>query len=247
MRKSLSSVAVACAVILAAPSSDADLREGYEAFADGRYEQAYEELLPLAGRNNPIAAYYLGIMYLDGAGVARDAQAGVLWLTRAAERGHTAAQLRLALVYERGDGIVQDYQLASQWMTAAAEGGNADAHYYLGRYYRDGRGLVQSDALAHEWIYRSVEYDISHDRFLDALLYLGAASEWGRGQRQDLVDAYKWFALASGYSVDDARMHEEAGRAMDALSIRMSATQLAEAQRRAEAWRRDKQAMVANR
>jgi hypothetical protein len=43
--------------------------------------------------------------------------------------------------------------------------------------------------------------------------------------------------------MNDARMHDEAGRAMDALRIRMSAAQLDAAGRRAQTWQDDKQQM----
>jgi len=238
MHRALMHILLAFWVGLASVPATAGLSEGYVAFTAGDYQIALDELLPLAGRNDSIAAYYVGLMYLEGKGVRPDTRVGIVWLTRAAERGHVAAQFRLAVAYD-GSGTRQDYQLAAQWMLAAAEGGHADAQYYLGQYYRDGKGVVQSDQRAYEWIHRSVEYGRTHDRFLDALLYLGAVSEWGRGRRQDLVAAYKWFALAASYSLDDFRIHDEAGRAMDALSLRMSPSQLAQAQRLAEAWRRD--------
>jgi uncharacterized protein len=223
----------------------AELAEGYAAYQSRDFERAVAAFLPLADRADPIAAYYLGVMHFEGRGVARDAAAGIRWLTRAAEGGHTAAQLRLAAAYEAGDSVAQDYRAAARWMREAAYGGNADAQYFLGRFHRDGRGIVQDDREAYEWIHRSVEYGLSHDKVLEALLYLGAAHEWGRGVRQDLVEAYKWYSLAASHSTDDVRSYAEAGRAMDALRLRMSTGQIAEAGRRAQAWRDGKLEMYA--
>ena len=220
----------------------AGIVEGERAFLAGDYEFAASELLPLVA-GNVLAAYYLGVMNLDTQWTKRNAELGTQWLTIAAHRGHTGAQRRLALAYEHGDVVERDYRVAAQWMLEAARGGNADAQYYVGRYYRNGQGVIQDDAQAVEWIHRSVEYDISHDRLLDALLYLGAAYEWGRGRAQNLTEAYKWFSLASSYSTDDATMRDEAALALDALRIRMSPTQLAEAGERAEAWRMEKEQM----
>jgi TPR repeat protein len=220
----------------------ADIVRGDQAFAAGEFERAYVELLPI-GHSNPLAAYYLGVMYMDGLGVAASTEFGIRWLTLAATRGHTAAQLRLALAYQDGDGVQRDYTTAAQWMTESAFGGNADAQYFLGQYYRDGLGVVQDDRMAFEWVNRSVEYGSSHERLLDALLYLGSACEWGRGLRQDLTEAYKWYSLASGYSTNDMSMRNEAARALGALRIRMNASQLAAATQRAQEWRDAKQKM----
>jgi TPR repeat protein len=224
--------------------SFAGLSEGHRAFARGDYEEALRELLPVA-EQDLIAAYYVGLIHFDGLGVARNPQSGAAWLMRSAEQGHTGAQLALALAYERGEGVEQDYRLAARWMLAAAEGGNADAQYYLGLYYREGQGVVQNDERAYEWIQRSVDYGVSHESFRDALMYLGSAAEWGRGIRYDLVPAYTWFALAASYSIDDVRIHDEAGRAMEVLALRMSGGELAEARRQADAWKEEKEAMEA--
>ena len=229
---------------LATVPSFAGLSEGHRAFARGDYEGALLELLPIA-EQDLIAAYYVGVIHFDGLGVARNPQSGAAWLMRSAEQGHTGAQLALALAYERGDGVEPDYRLAAQGMLRSAEGGNADAQYYLGLYYREGQSVVQNDERAYEWIHRSVEYGVSQVTLLDALMYLGSAAEWGRGLRYDLVAAYKWFALAASYSIDDVRIHDEAGRAMEVVALRMSVGELAEARRQADAWKQEKEAAAA--
>lgn len=226
---------------LAAPAlAAAGLREGYDAYQLGQYDRALQEFRPLAARNDVVASYYLGVMLLEGRGVTSSVAEGLRWLRTAADGGHTVAQLKVAELYEAGGLVARDYRTAAQWMQESAYGGNPDAQYYLGMYYRLGQGVVQDDALAYEWVHRSVEHDLSHVTVLDALLYLGAANEWGRGRRQDLVEAYKWYSLAAGYSPDDVRMYTEASRAMDALSLRINAGEMAEAGRRARAWREEK-------
>lgn len=237
MRALYLTISLVVAAAWAEPGFAAELSLGYEAFTDGDYDSAWDELLPLAGQGNHIAAYYVGIMYLEGRGTAKDVEKAVGWLTRAAERGHVAAQLQLAQIYEAGTLGEEDFRLAAKWMQAAAEGGDADAQYYLGRYYAEGIGVVTNPALAYEWIHRSVEYGDSNARFLDALLYLGSAFEWGRGLRQDLVESYKWFALAESYSVNEENIHVEASRALGALALRLSAADRTEAEDRAVAWR----------
>ena len=224
---------VAVATLLQAPVATAGLAEGYEAYLRGEYEIARTELLAAAQAGDYNASYYLGLLYWDGNGVDRDIDTAVIWLSDAATRGHTDAQLTIALAYDSGRELEQNYHLGAGWMTEAARGGNSDAQYLLGTYYRDGRGVVRNYREAYAWIERSVMGDRSNAYFLDALLSLGAAREWGRGLPQDLVESYKWYAVAAGYSAGKARIFDRAGRAMDALSTRMTGAQIVEAQRRA--------------
>ncbi len=225
---------MAVATLLQIPVVSAGLAEGYQAYARGEYEIAYPELLAAAQAGDYNAGYYLGLLYWDGHGVERDVDTAVVWLNDAAARGHTGAQLMIALAYESGQRVEQNYHLGAEWMSEAARGGNPDAQYLLGTYYRDGRGVVQNYREAYAWIERSVTGDRSNAFFLDALLSLGAAREWGRGLPQDLIESYKWYAVAAGYSAGKVRIFDRAGRAMDALSTRMTAREIAEAQRRAD-------------
>ncbi len=224
-------------LVLITPDALAGLTEGYAAYERGEFESAYAELLPVAEAGDANAAYYLSLMYREGRGVERSFGNAQVWLYEAAVRGHTEAQLTIALTYERGQGVQQDYHLGAEWMRKSALGGNADAQYLLGVRYRDGRGVVQDHREALRWMERSVAGDRLNSLFLDSLLFLGAAREWGRGASQDLVEAYKWYTLAAGYSTNDARIYDNAVRSMDALTTRMAAASIAEAQRRAETWR----------
>jgi TPR repeat protein len=249
MRLLQSSVALLGAL---AGAAHADLATGSRAFEAGDYRVALENLLPLAGEQNATAAYYVGLAYWEGKGVPRDPGQAVTWAKIAAERDHVGAQVLLAIAYEYGTGVPQDYRLAAHWMRVAAAAGSVTAQYYLGHYYRNGIGVVQSDRDAYEWIRRSIEidggragaYEASQGHLLEALLDLGAAAEWGRGMRQDLVAAYTWYLLASSYSIDDYRTHREAGRAMDAIAIRMSSGEIAEARREAQEWRTARESLA---
>ncbi len=230
-------VCTAVLVAQGAPYAYAGLAEGYAAYERGDFEMAHAELLPVAEAGDANAAYYVSLMYSEGRGVERSFGDAQVWLYDAATRGHTEAQLTVALAYERGLGVQQDYHLGAEWMMKAARGGNADAQHLLGVRYRDGRGVVQDHREALRWIERSVSGDRRNSLFLDSLLFLGSAREWGRGAPQDLVEAYKWYTLAAGYSSNDVRIYDDAVRSMDALTTRMTPASLAEAQRRAEAWR----------
>lgn len=65
----------------------------------------------------------------------------------------------------------------------------------------------------------------------DAQYLLGRLYAAGNGVIQDYVEAHKWFNLAASGG------HRQAAQARDDIADRMTATQIAEAQRRASGWR----------
>lgn len=219
-----------------AQATDQEFLDAYKATILRDYEVAHKQLLPLAEAGHAAAAYHLSQLYWDGHGVKRNASTAIFWLKLAARGNYAQAQLELAIVYESGIGLTADYREAAEWMSKAAAAGIPDAEFFLGHYYREGKGLVQDDAQAYTWVRRSVERGAGHYHFLDGLFYLGAAHEWARGVPQDLVEAYKWFALAAAYSRSASEQHIEAGRAMGALSTRISRSEINAAHRLAEEW-----------
>ena len=85
-------------------------------------------LRPLAETaHHPYAQYYLGIMYLNGQGVAPDPKEAGRWLTSAAEQGVAQAQYRLGQLYAKGQGVSKDMEIAYAWFGVAAHLGNTQA------------------------------------------------------------------------------------------------------------------------
>ena len=80
---------------LAALGARAGVDEGLTAYARGDFAAALQELTPAANGGNANAQFMLGMMYLDGRGVAQDDAAAARWLRRAADQGHPSAQGRL--------------------------------------------------------------------------------------------------------------------------------------------------------
>ncbi|MDT8364542.1 MAG: tetratricopeptide repeat protein [Nitrosomonas sp.] len=78
------------------------------------------------------AQFNLGLLYLNGEGVAQNTATAVEWFTRAAEQGNVDAQNNLGVIYLTGEGeIPQDRDMAIQWFKNAAEQGNEDAKQNL--------------------------------------------------------------------------------------------------------------------
>src|ERR1022692_771398 len=99
------------------------------------------------------AQFNLGLMYVNGQGVAKDEKTAVLWYTKAAEQGYAKAQDNLGWMYDTGRGVAKDEKTAVLWYTKAAKQGYADAQFNLGAMYADGRGVTQDIVSAHMWFY----------------------------------------------------------------------------------------------
>ena len=74
-----------------------------------------------------------------------------MYLTAAAEKGHSAAQYELGELYAKGLGVKQSDDLAKKWITASAEQGYASAQYRLGMMYLKGLGVTASGKSAAIW------------------------------------------------------------------------------------------------
>jgi TPR repeat protein len=89
------------------------------------YATALREWRPLAQQGDAEAQYSLGVLYLEGRGVAqgipRDDAEGVKWLRKAADQGHATAQKYLGDLYEEGVGVAKNLAEAHRWFAKAVE------------------------------------------------------------------------------------------------------------------------------
>ena len=76
---------------------------------------------------------------------------------KAADLGHSEAQLMLGMCYFNGDGIKRDYDEAVKWFRKAADQGNALAQYNLGVCYINGIGVNKDPAEAVKWYRKAAE------------------------------------------------------------------------------------------
>lgn len=97
------------------------------------YEKAIKWLTRAAapGSDEAYAQYYLGWMYLNGAGVNRDPAATAQWWQKAAVQGERQAQSGLGALYWDGVGVARDPAAAEKWWRAAAAQGDEYAQRNL--------------------------------------------------------------------------------------------------------------------
>ena len=114
--------------------------------------------------------------------------------------GSAVAQYRLAAFYERGWGAAADLERARVWYARAAEQGNVKAMHNLGVLTAaGGKGDL---AAAAGWFAKAAEFGLP-----DSQINLAILHQNGLGLPQDLVQAYKWLAIAARAGDRDAWPH----------------------------------------
>lgn len=104
-----------------------------------------------ANNNDPTAQYYLGQMYRQGNGVAKNMANAVHWYHQAAEQGNVLAQYNLGWMYDVGDEIEPNVEKMLKWYRQAAEKGNQHAAFNLGARYYSGDGVTKDFIKTYYW------------------------------------------------------------------------------------------------
>jgi TPR repeat protein len=117
--------------------------------APANLPRAFQLFSGAAKAGDPLAAYYLGMMYKNGMAVARDGKAAAQWLQFAANRQMPAAMFALANLYLSGDGVKRDEQAARRLIEKAADLEYPEAVMAMAIGLRDGSmGFDRNEALA---------------------------------------------------------------------------------------------------
>ena len=116
-----------------------------------------------------------------------------------------------------------DYVEAARIAGPRAEAGDADAQALLGYLYEHGRGVTQDYILAVHWYTCAAEQGHPTAQYLLGLMY-----DKGHGVERSDKLAYMWINLAAAHAPRQAR--EYYLRIRDAISIKLTPEQVAEAQ-----------------
>jgi TPR repeat protein/formylglycine-generating enzyme required for sulfatase activity len=218
--KSLALWGLVMLVALSAGAAFAGTKEGISAYEKQKYTVALKEFTHAAEKGkDPVAQYWLGVMYTKGQGVPVERSLGLKWLVRSAELGHAPAQHELAEAFVGGNGVPQDETKAAKWYLAAAEKGVVEAQYKLSRLLRTraiqvGERLKRGEKLCSDSVTcERVQAEIK-ELFQGADKWLQSAAEKGhpRAQleyafrREDQKEQFKWLQAAAEQGLADAQV-----------------------------------------
>ncbi|MEM1364166.1 MAG: SEL1-like repeat protein, partial [Pseudomonadota bacterium] len=178
-----------------------------------------------ASAGNPAAMFEVALRYTEGRVVDKDSQLALQWYQQAAEKGLAPAQFRLANFLEKGMGTEQDYDAAVMWYERAVEAGNARAMHNLAVLHTEEVAGGQKVEEATRLFRDAAELGVRDSQFNLGIMY-----GRGLGVELDLVESYKWFALA-------ARAGDtEAAEKRDQVANAMLPEDLDKARIAAQAW-----------
>jgi TPR repeat protein len=143
-----------------------------------------------------------------------------------AEHGNAIAQYNLGVMYYKGEGVHQSYPDAVFWYRHAAWQGDASAQLELGVMCYKGQGTLQNYAEALTWFRKAADQGSAQ-----AQINLGAIYANGQGVPQDYIHAHMWLSLAA------AKSETRAVELRDIVAAKMTAVQIAEAQKLAREWK----------
>lgn len=125
--------------------------EARSAYLAGDSGTALREGEPAAAGGDPVAQNVMGLLYLEGKVVPRDAGVAIGWFTKSAAQGFAKASTNLGRLYLDGALVPKDEQRALSYFQDGVRAGDAAARYLLGKMYEDGtaveRSLVRAEAL----------------------------------------------------------------------------------------------------
>lgn len=177
-------------------------REWFERAARQGNPDAVARLLRFAEDGDVSAQYLVGVMYLNGGAVTRDAALASRWLQRAAARGHLDAMFAMGVLTETGKGVERSYAAAANWYHPAASQGHAKAMYNLARLVREGHGQPPDPARAETLFEQAATAG-----FVPAQLMLGMLFDLGQDWPRDPARAASWYNVAAANGSAEAQLN----------------------------------------
>lgn len=138
-------------------TADAIFQEGKRFYTIGMYDAALKKLNEAAEMGSAKAINGLGVCYLHGNGVSKNAHEAVRLFRKAASYGDDNGQNNLGDCYLTGTGVDTNYSEALKWFRKAAAQGNAKAQNNIGYCYIKGFGVSQNYTEARKWYEKAAE------------------------------------------------------------------------------------------
>ena len=133
--------------------------------------------------------FRLGFSYARGEGVVGSLSDAIVWLRRAAEKGHAEAQYQLSLAYFYGGHAHYD---VNSWYDGAVEIDKSTADRNLELMFPNGISVAQDHAEALRWGRAAAEQG-----FAEAQAHIGMMHARGLGCEVDYAEARRWYSRAS--------------------------------------------------
>ena len=162
-----------------------------------------EALQQLAGRGNSDAQFELGVRYLGGDGMPKDAAKAAEWFQKAADQQHLGAMNAMGTLYQEGLGLSKDEKKAFEWFQKSAKYGFPLAQQNLAECYDNGKGVEKNEAEAFKWLGRSAHQDFAPAQ----AQYAWKLEHGGQGIEKSTHEAAQWYLRAAQQNFVPAMTH----------------------------------------
>jgi hypothetical protein len=169
-----------------------------QAFIEGRTEEAYQMVLPLAEKGVPRAQTIMGFFHERGIAPDASPDQAVAWYEKAAAQGQPQGIHNLAYSYQYGElGLPVDLEKARALYTQATEMDFAASVHNLGQMVLKGEGGPQDTALARALYERATT--MGDPETIADYAYVLAT---GDGFPVDLPKARRLYSIAAAHGID---------------------------------------------
>lgn len=156
--------------------------------------------------NDELAQYHLGLMYLEGNGVAMDTKIAEKWFKKAANSGHVQADGELKKLYKKI--IIESTTVADdddntdvlEYRRKAALNGDVSLQLQLGNAYYKGDGVARNYTEAYSWYSKAAENGNADAQAKLAWMYYK-----GYGTKKSKSSAIVWWQKAARQDVAEAK------------------------------------------
>ncbi|MCI5901605.1 MAG: serine/threonine-protein kinase [Blautia sp.] len=186
---------------------------GEKLYQAGKFEQAKKYLEKSAVKENAQAQFRMGLMYMNGNGVAPDCEKAVEYFEEAASQKHAGALNCLAECYDKGRGVQQDIEKANSLYGEAlrqyeklAGDGDSDAQYALGNACFYGNGTACNYDQAEVWYEKAAEQGNADAKFMLGQLYSTFSWKW------DLDRSWEWYQSAFMQYIKEAEQGNDSAQ-----------------------------------
>lgn len=194
---------------------------------------ARDLLTELAEKGNGRAADYLGILYFEGYNVPQDRSVAEQWFARSAKDKNPEGEYAMGQLYSVASAHEHDFRKAAKFLRDSAGAGYVPALYTLGVLLVNHPEIAQKKTGEAFWMLeRAAEAGT-----WQSSAELGVLARDGRGTRQDVREAYRWFTIAAKQGGPEADESTRANR--ETCRAALAAGEQDEELRAAESWLAD--------
>ena len=185
---------------LVVPALGQDIEKGRDAYYDGDYSTAMQELKAYSGEGEVEASYLIGEMYRLGNGVPKAPHEAAYWHRNAAEKGHIIAPYHLGFFYAKGEGVPKDGNKTIEWWCVSGRRGYEPAKELMVSIFNDDQKAITVCPETGEWQKEATDRDN----------FVKQANEGNPNAQFQLAEMYRTGkgGLTHNIAQDDAKAEE---------------------------------------